>query len=184
MSLVLLNGVVASTPAALTDRVKIAVPDMLSMPRAVYGPLAFDPIVSGHGGTRLPQAGDKAVVAVDEGTGEQWIVRWHRDDTTVPPYSEEGGTGGGGDGEPGPPGPTGPTGPAGATGATGPAGPTGPTGATGATGAAGTTGATGAAGAAGAPGAAGATGPPGAVEVYEQSTTPSTSTLGAIWIQP
>lgn len=96
MSLTLLNGVVADSPATLTDKIRISVPDLQSNTRQVFGPLPFDPIVSGHGGTRLPQAGDSAVVAVDEGTGDQWVVRWHRDDTTLPPYTEEGGIGSGG----------------------------------------------------------------------------------------
>lgn len=82
------NGVIADTPASLTDRIKVSVPDLTTMSRKVYGPLPFRPVVSGHGGTRLPQAGDKALLGVDEGTGEQWIVAWHRDDTTPPPYSE------------------------------------------------------------------------------------------------
>lgn len=109
------------------------------MPRHVFGPLAFDPIVSGHGGTRLPHIGDSAIVGVDEGTGRQWVVSWHRDDDTPPPYTEEGGTGGGG--SPGPPGPTGPQGPVGPQGPPGtPGGDPGPQGPTGATGPTGNTG--------------------------------------------
>jgi hypothetical protein len=91
MTVLLHNGVVADNPVNLTDRIRISVPDLTTMPRRVYGPLRFDPIVSGYGGTRLPRAGDRAVVGVDEGTGEQWVVSWHRDDTTPPPYSELGG---------------------------------------------------------------------------------------------
>jgi hypothetical protein len=34
----------------------------------------------------------------------------------------------------------------------------------------------------GATGAPGATGPPGAVEVYEQAAAPSTTEVGALWI--
>jgi hypothetical protein len=86
MSLTLHNGVVASNPSTLTDRIKVAVPDMDSMSRIIYGPLPFSPLVSGTGGTRLPQVGDKAVVGIDEGTGEQWVIAWRRDDTTLPPY--------------------------------------------------------------------------------------------------
>lgn len=159
MPVQILNGIVSSTPEKLTDGIKVSVPDLRSMPRQVYGPLAFDPVVSGHGGTRLPQAGDTALVGVDEETGISWVVNWHRPDPTAPPYTEEGGTGGGG--EPGPPGPAGPAGPAGIQGppgldgtdgtdgddgddgSTGPPGPTGPTGPTGATGPTGPTGATG-----------------------------------------
>src|SRR5436190_12470831 len=86
----ILNGVIADTPTKLTDKIKVSVPDLQTMSRQVYGPLPFDPIVSGRGGTRLPQAGDSAIVGVDEGTGRQWVIGWHRDDTTLPPYSEEG----------------------------------------------------------------------------------------------
>lgn len=96
MSITLHNGVVADNPTTLTDKIRISVPDLLTNDRRVFGPLPFDPIVSGHGGTRLPQAGDRAVVGVDEGAGEQWVVSWHRDDTTLPPYTEEGGFGSGG----------------------------------------------------------------------------------------
>lgn len=92
MTLQLYNGVVATTPIALTDRIKVSVPDLSTEPRFTYGPLAFDPIVSGQGGTRLPQAGDTAVVGVDDETGDSWVVRWHRDDTALPPYLEGGGT--------------------------------------------------------------------------------------------
>lgn len=94
--LILLNGVIVDTPSALTDRIRVSVPDLVTMPRQTYGPLRFDPIVSGQGGTRIPQSGDTAVVGIDEGTGEQWVVRWHRDDATPPPYNESGGNGGGG----------------------------------------------------------------------------------------
>src|SRR4030095_9910592 len=94
----------------------------------------------------IPQRGDSAVVGVDEGTGDQWIVSWHRDDDTPPPYSETGG-GGSVDGPPGgdpgevlgfigpasddvawvtpPPGPQGPQGIQGDPGPTGPQGPHG-----------------------------------------------------------
>lgn len=94
MSVLLLNGRIADTPVALTDRIRVSVPDLTSAARQVYGPLRYDPIVSGQGGTRIPQVGDTAVIGVDEGTGEQWVVAWHRDDTTAPPYSEVGGSGG------------------------------------------------------------------------------------------
>lgn len=94
MTLQLYNGVVANTPVKLTDRIKVSVPDLSSEPRFTYGPLAFDPIVSGQGGTRLPHAGDTAVVGVDDETGDSWVVRWHRDDTALPPYLESGGSGG------------------------------------------------------------------------------------------
>jgi hypothetical protein len=91
----LLNGQVADTPTALTDKIRVSVPDLTHPTRNTYGPLRFDPIVSGKGGTRIPQAGDSAIVGVDEETGEQWVVTWHRDDPTPPPYTEEGGAGGG-----------------------------------------------------------------------------------------
>lgn len=95
MPILLYKGIVADTPATLIDKIRISVPDMRTMSRQVYGPLSFRPVVSGHGGTRLPQAGDSAVVGVEESTGESWVVEWHRDDTTPPPYTEEGGSGGG-----------------------------------------------------------------------------------------
>lgn len=140
MKVTLLNGMIADTPVALTDRVRVSVPDLTLTTRQVYGPLRFDPIVSGQGGVRIPQRGDIAVVGVDEGTGDQWIVGWHRDDPTPPPYSEAGGGGsvdwpaGGDPGEvlgfvgpasddvawvpptPGPQGPAGPQGPQGVKG--------------------------------------------------------------------
>jgi hypothetical protein len=97
VTIFLLNGEVAETPTTLTDRIIVSVPDIRTTTRQVYGPLPFDPIVSGQGGTRLPQVGDKAVVGIDEGTGEQWLVRWHRDDDTPPPYSETGVVPGSGD---------------------------------------------------------------------------------------
>lgn len=93
MAIVLYNGAVADTPVSLTDRIRVSVPDLKSADRKTFGPFAFDPIVSGSGGTRIPQRGDKAVIGIDEETGEQWIVRWHRDDTAVPPYSESGSPG-------------------------------------------------------------------------------------------
>lgn len=144
MAIELHNGVVADTPVRLNDKIRVSVPDLASMPRHVYGPLPFRPVVSGQGGTRIPQAGDRAVVGVDEGSGEQWVVEWHRDDATDPPYSE----GAGGVGGMGPPGPTGLTGPAGLTGPRGIPGVPGPTGAPGTPG--------------GPPGPPGPQGPPGA----------------------
>jgi len=89
MTLILHQGIVADTPTNLTDKIRVSVPDLMSMPRQVYGPLAFRPVVSGHGGTRLPQAGDRAVIGVEEGTGLTWVVAWHRDDPSLPPYLEE-----------------------------------------------------------------------------------------------
>lgn len=86
MAMTLFNGVIADTPTTLTDRIKVSVPDLLANNRITYGPLPFDPIVSGEGGTRLPHAGDRAIVAVDEETGVQWVLAWHRDDTSLPPY--------------------------------------------------------------------------------------------------
>jgi microcystin-dependent protein len=156
MAIQLHNGVVADNPTALTDRIRVSVPDLTSADRKTFGPFAFDPIVSGGGGTRLPQRGDKAVIGIDDGTGEQWVVRWHRDDTSVPPYDEEGGSVAwpvGGDpgevlgfvgpdpddvawvlGTPGPQGIQGPVGPIGPQGVQGPTGAKGDTGAQGAQG--------------------------------------------------
>jgi hypothetical protein len=153
MTVQLHNGVVADNPVALIDRIRVSVPDLTSADRKTFGPMAFDPTVSGNGGTRIPQRGDRAVIGIDDGTGEQWIVRWHRDDTTDPPYSESGGGGSsvswpsGGDvgevlgyvgpgtndvawvaGTPGPTGPAGSTGPTGSTGPQGPIGAEGPAG--------------------------------------------------------
>lgn len=86
MTVTLLNGEIADTPTTLTDRVRVSVPDLRTMPRRTYGPMPFDPIVSGTGGTRLPQAGDKALIGIDDARGEYWLVSWHRDDTWPPPY--------------------------------------------------------------------------------------------------
>jgi hypothetical protein len=85
------------------------------------------------------------------------------------------------------PGPTGATGPAGVTGATGPSGTAGADGATGPTGAtgpagAGTTGATGPTGPAGAAGATGPTGATGPAIGFAQTTMPSTTTNGSLWL--
>lgn len=171
MSAILHNGVIVDTPVNLTDQIRVSVPDLETPGRKTYGPMHYAPIVSGPGGTRLPQRGDKAVVAAEEGSGDCWVVIWYRDDTHLPPYSEEGGGGGSAEyppdgdpgevltfvgpdpndvewaeGEPGPAGPAGPPGPTGATGADGPQGDPGPAGAT---------------GAAGAPGAVGPAGPTG-----------------------
>ena len=66
---------------------------------------------------------------------------------------------------------TGPTGATGSAGATGPTGPTGPTGATGATGSAGATGAT---------GPAGATGAAGPSNQIDESSGPTSLTVGSI----
>src|SRR4051794_21360543 len=96
MSITLYNGMVADTPSSLTDKIRVSVPDIYTMYRQVYGPLSFDPIVSGQGGTRIPQAGDKAVVGVDEENGDSWLFFWYRDDPTPPPYLETGGSSGGG----------------------------------------------------------------------------------------
>lgn len=86
MTVRLLNGMIADTPINLTDRIRVSVPDLKTTDRTVYGPYPFDPIVSGGGGTRLPQTGDKAVVGVDDASAVGWIICWHRDDTTAPPY--------------------------------------------------------------------------------------------------
>ena len=91
MSVILHNGEIADTPVKLTDKIRVSVPNLVQTTRKVFGPLSFDPVVSGQGGTRIPQRGDKAVVGVDEGTGVQWIVSWHRDDPALPPYQETGG---------------------------------------------------------------------------------------------
>lgn len=161
---------IADTPAKLTDHIRVSVPDLTLASRTTYGPLSFDPVVSGQGGTRIPQRGDRAVVGIDSETGVQWVLSWHRDDPTPPPYLE---TGGGSSSvnvsadavasslAPGaaatavvtepvanffhfafgiPVGTTGATGAPGASGATGPQGPQGATGATGAPGATGSTG--------------------------------------------
>ena len=90
MAVFLLNGVVADTPDKLTDEIRVSVPDLTTTARLTYGPLKFDPVVSGSGGVRIPNRGDKAVLGIDEETGDQWIVRWHRDDLTLPPYTESG----------------------------------------------------------------------------------------------
>jgi len=95
MTVILLNGIIVNTPVALTDRIRVSVPDLITVTRVTYGPLAFDPIVSGSGGTRLPQSGDRAVVGTDDAGGDPWLVSWHRDDTALPPYFEDGGEGGG-----------------------------------------------------------------------------------------
>jgi hypothetical protein len=110
-----------------------------------------------------------------------------------------GATGVGATGATGPAGVTGATGPTGAdstvpgpTGATGPAGatgPIGPTGAdstvpgpTGATGPAGVTGATGPSGTAGADGATGPTGATGPAVGFAQTTMPTTTINGSLWL--
>jgi len=82
----LLNGVITETPEKLTDTIKVAVPDNKTLDRRVYGPLHFLPVPSGTGGIRLPHKGDRAVVAIDEGYGQQWIISWYRTDSTAPPY--------------------------------------------------------------------------------------------------
>jgi hypothetical protein len=86
MSLTLLNGVIADTPTRLDDKVRVSVPDLKTAARFTYGPLTFRPVVSGTGGVRLPQAGDRAVIGLDDSTDYSWIISWHRDDTTAPPY--------------------------------------------------------------------------------------------------
>jgi hypothetical protein len=85
------------------------------------------------------------------------------------------------------PGPTGATGPAGVTGATGPSGTAGANGATGPTGAtgpagAGTTGATGPTGPAGLTGPTGPTGATGPAVGFAQTTMPTTTTNGSLWL--
>jgi hypothetical protein len=90
MTVTLYSGVVVSTPTTLTDTIKVSVPDLKAPDRRSFGPLRFNPTVSGSGGTRLPQAGDSALIGVDEETGGQWVVSWYRDDDTAPPYSEVG----------------------------------------------------------------------------------------------
>jgi hypothetical protein len=86
MTVNLYNGVIADTPTRLDDKIRVSVPDLKNLTRLVYGPLPFDPVVSGTGGVRLPQAGDRAVIGVDDASDVTWIVCWHRDDTSAPPY--------------------------------------------------------------------------------------------------
>jgi hypothetical protein len=93
MTVIVISGAVVDTPTALTDRVRVSAPDLTLATRQTYGPFAFDPIVSGTGGTRLPQSGDRALVGLDSSSGDSWLIAWHRDDTTEPPYDEEGGGG-------------------------------------------------------------------------------------------
>jgi hypothetical protein len=85
------------------------------------------------------------------------------------------------------PGPTGATGPAGVTGATGPSGTAGADGATGPTGATGpagvgTTGATGPTGPTGLTGPTGPTGATGPAVGFAQTTMPTTTTNGSLWL--
>lgn len=182
-----LIGRIVDTPVSLTDLVRVSVPNLTIADRVTYGPMAFAPIVSGHGGTRLPQRGDTAVIAVDEGTDAPLVLSWHRDDDTAPPYTEEGGTGGGGSADvdatahaatlaPGAAATVAvtepsanlfdfafgiPSGAPGATGSQGPAGTPGAAGATGPTGPTGSQGVKGDQGIQGVKGDTGATGPIG-----------------------
>lgn len=87
MTVFLLNGVIATTPTRLDDRVKVSVPDNKTPGRRTYDLLTFRPVPSAAGGIRLPQAGDSALLGVDDETGASWVVAWHRDDPTDPPYT-------------------------------------------------------------------------------------------------
>jgi hypothetical protein len=80
MALQLFNGVVADNAATVADKIKVSVPDLGTANRHVYGPLPFVPNVDEDGIT-LPQAGDKAVISVDEGTGAQLVIFWYRTGT-------------------------------------------------------------------------------------------------------
>jgi hypothetical protein len=77
MSLQLFNGVVADNATVSSDKIKVSVPDLGTETRHVYGPLRFVPNVD-EGGITFPQAGDRAVISVDEGTGEQLVIFWYR----------------------------------------------------------------------------------------------------------
>jgi nitrous oxidase accessory protein NosD len=81
VSLTLFNGVVANTPTTASDKIKVSVPDLTIETRNVYGPLAFVPNPDADAGITLPQAGDRAVISVDEESGEQYVIFWHRADT-------------------------------------------------------------------------------------------------------
>jgi hypothetical protein len=76
MSLTLFNGVVADNAVSVTDKVKVSVPDLSIATRQVYGPLSFVPNPNGTGGITLPQAGDRAVISVDEGSGDPYLIFW------------------------------------------------------------------------------------------------------------
>lgn len=97
MTVANLNGVVVDTPTRLDDTIRVSVPDLETAPRNTYGPLRFRPYIGGDGTIRLPARGDLAVVGIDTGTGEQWVIEWHRDDHTDPPYVIS--SGGGASGE-------------------------------------------------------------------------------------
>ena len=90
MTVTFFTGQVAIAPTNLSDKIKVCVPDNKAQDRRTYGPLPFNPTVSGSGGVRLPQAGDTACIGVDDEDGRQYVVSWYRDDDTPPPYSEAG----------------------------------------------------------------------------------------------
>jgi len=55
--------------------------------------MRFRPYIAGDGSPRLPQRGDIAVIGIDSGLLDQWIITWHRDDHSNPPYAAGGGGG-------------------------------------------------------------------------------------------
>jgi hypothetical protein len=93
MTLTLVNGIVADTPAKLSDLIRVSVPDLTTATRNTYGPLKFRPYIQGDAAPRLPQKGDKAVLGIDDENEDAWIVLWHRDDATAPPYVSQAGGG-------------------------------------------------------------------------------------------
>jgi hypothetical protein len=103
MPVLIVNGEIADTPTRLDDLIRVSCPDLGNMARNTYGPLKYRPYIAGNGAPKLPVRGDKATIGLDSSTGEQWIISWHHDDHTNPPYVG----GGGGTGPPGPAGPPG-----------------------------------------------------------------------------
>lgn len=160
-----LIGRIVDTPETLNDQIRVSVPNLTAPSRVTYGPMAFAPIVSGQGGTRIPNRGDIAIIAVDEGTDVPLVITWHRADPTAPPYSEEGGGG--------------PIGPAGPEGPQGPVGPIGPQGAQGIQGVKGDTGVVGPQGVAGPVGPQGIQGPQGVKG--DKGDTGNTGPMGTVY---
>ena len=91
MTVEVLNGVIVESAVRLDDKLRVSVPDLQDLSRNTYGPMPFRPYIAGDGSPRLPRRGDIAVIGIDSGLLDQWIITWHRDDHSNPPYIAGGG---------------------------------------------------------------------------------------------
>lgn len=87
------NGEIADSVDSGASTVRVAVPNLESPRRAVFGPMSFRAKWGRALGVSLPQRGEKALIAIDRAGGEQWIVEWEPVDDGLPVGGGGGGTG-------------------------------------------------------------------------------------------